>query len=144
MLFPPTTKSLNTINEPCLCQLWLSYHAVYWPSLTSLVRIDSNKCSISMALTQCNYGVYVCCQLECDTLLVCIGRRPYTNNLGLEEMSLPTDNRGRIPVNSRFQTAIPRWREHTLQLLIWHHLVSWALNFMVWWRWRCSWILNYM
>ncbi|WAR25900.1 DLDH-like protein, partial [Mya arenaria] len=46
-------------------------------------------------------------EMTCDTLLVCIGRRPYTQNLGLEEMSIQTDNRGRIPVNSRFQTSIP-------------------------------------
>lgn len=46
--------------------------------------------------------------MECDVLLVCVGRRPYTSNLGLEEMSIEVDQRGRIPVNSRFQTAVPK------------------------------------
>ncbi|XP_047496948.1 dihydrolipoyl dehydrogenase, mitochondrial-like [Penaeus chinensis] len=46
-------------------------------------------------------------ELECDTLLVCVGRRPYTNNLGLEELGIEKDEKGRIPVNSRFQTIIP-------------------------------------
>ncbi|KAL1116866.1 hypothetical protein AAG570_005335 [Ranatra chinensis] len=46
-------------------------------------------------------------QLEADVLLVCVGRRPYTNNLGLEEMGIERDEKGRIPVNSRFQTVIP-------------------------------------
>jgi len=46
-------------------------------------------------------------ELEADVLLVCVGRRPYTNNLGLEEMGIERDDRGRIPVNSRFQTVIP-------------------------------------
>ncbi|ELT92846.1 hypothetical protein CAPTEDRAFT_224067 [Capitella teleta] len=46
-------------------------------------------------------------EIECDTLLVCIGRRPYTKNLGLEEVGIKTDDRGRIPVNSRFQSAVP-------------------------------------
>lgn len=46
-------------------------------------------------------------QLECDVLLVCIGRRPYTQNLGLEEMGIEKDQKGRIPVNSVFQTVIP-------------------------------------
>merc|ERR1719479_773912 len=45
--------------------------------------------------------------LEADCLLVCVGRRPYTNSLGLEEMGIERDDRGRIPVNSRFQTVIP-------------------------------------
>ncbi|KAL7643889.1 UNVERIFIED_CONTAM: hypothetical protein RMT77_005898 [Armadillidium vulgare] len=46
-------------------------------------------------------------ELECDTLLVCVGRRPYTSNLGLEEQGIERDGKGRIPVNSRFQTVIP-------------------------------------
>lgn len=45
--------------------------------------------------------------LECDVLLVCVGRRPYTHNLGLEELGIERDEKGRIPVNSRFQTVIP-------------------------------------
>merc|ERR1712107_255165 len=34
--------------------------------------------------------------LEADVLLVCVGRRPYTSNLGLEELGIELDNRGRI------------------------------------------------
>ena len=41
-------------------------------------------------------------ELEADCLLVCVGRRPYTNSLGLEEMGIERDDRGRIPVNSRY------------------------------------------
>lgn len=47
--------------------------------------------------------------LTCDVLLVCIGRRPFTQNLGLESVGIELDNRGRIPVNNRFQTKVPRW-----------------------------------
>ena len=47
--------------------------------------------------------------LSCDVLLVCIGRRPFTSNLGLEGVGITLDNRGRIPVNGRFQTAVPRY-----------------------------------
>uniref|UniRef100_A0A8C5HN02 Dihydrolipoyl dehydrogenase, mitochondrial n=1 Tax=Gouania willdenowi TaxID=441366 RepID=A0A8C5HN02_GOUWI len=45
--------------------------------------------------------------LTCDVLLVCIGRRPFTQNLGLESVGIELDNRGRIPVNNRFQTKVP-------------------------------------
>jgi len=46
-------------------------------------------------------------ELDCDVLLVCVGRRPYTVNLGLEELGIERDEKGRVPVNSRFQTVIP-------------------------------------
>ncbi|KAK4876111.1 hypothetical protein RN001_012533 [Aquatica leii] len=45
--------------------------------------------------------------LECEVLLVCVGRRPYTEGLGLEKIGIEQDQRGRIPVNVRFQTVIP-------------------------------------
>lgn len=46
--------------------------------------------------------------LVCDVLLVCVGRRPYTQNLGLEDMGIERDEKGRIPVNNRFQTVVPK------------------------------------
>lgn len=46
--------------------------------------------------------------LGCDVLLVCVGRRPYTQNLGLEDMGIERDEKGRIPVNNRFQTVVPK------------------------------------
>lgn len=46
-------------------------------------------------------------QIEADVLLVCVGRKPYTTNLGLEEMGIQRDDRGRVPVNQKFQTVIP-------------------------------------
>ncbi|MCA8927398.1 MAG: dihydrolipoyl dehydrogenase [Alphaproteobacteria bacterium] len=44
--------------------------------------------------------------LECDTVLLAIGRRPYTQGLGLETVGIVPDERGRIPVNGRFETAV--------------------------------------
>lgn len=46
--------------------------------------------------------------MDCDTLLVCIGRRPYTVDLGLDSVGIKTDNYGRVPVNNRFQTSVPK------------------------------------
>lgn len=46
-------------------------------------------------------------EMDTSVLLVCVGRRPYTHNLGLEKMGIEQDQRGRIPVNSRFQTIYP-------------------------------------
>lgn len=44
--------------------------------------------------------------LKADAVLVSIGRKPYTEGLGLENVGLKADNRGRIEVNSHFQTAV--------------------------------------
>lgn len=46
-------------------------------------------------------------EINCDVLLVCVGRRPYTENLGLENIGVVRDDRGRVPVNGLFQTIVP-------------------------------------
>merc|ERR1712168_795636 len=45
--------------------------------------------------------------MECEVLLVCIGRRPLTKNIGLDKVGIETDRAGRVPVNERFQTSVP-------------------------------------
>jgi dihydrolipoamide dehydrogenase len=45
--------------------------------------------------------------LEADVVLVAIGRTPYTNGLGLAEVGVAMDQRGRITVNNHFQTNVP-------------------------------------
>lgn len=45
--------------------------------------------------------------LDCETLLVCIGRRPYTANLGLENVGVKVNQRGQIETNKRFQSNVP-------------------------------------
>ncbi len=43
---------------------------------------------------------------EVDYCLVSIGRRPYTDGLGLENIGLALDEKGRIPVNDHLETAV--------------------------------------
>lgn len=45
--------------------------------------------------------------IHADYCLVAIGRRPYTDQLALENAGLTTDERGRIPVNHHLETAVP-------------------------------------
>lgn len=45
--------------------------------------------------------------LEADRVLVSVGRRPYTDGLGLEELGIARDNRGRIEVDDHFRTNVP-------------------------------------
>jgi dihydrolipoamide dehydrogenase len=44
-------------------------------------------------------------ELKGDYCLVAVGRRPYTENLGLDKIGLKADERGRIPVNDHLQTS---------------------------------------
>lgn len=44
--------------------------------------------------------------MKADVVLVAIGRRPYTENLGLENVGLTTDNYGRIEVDQNLATAV--------------------------------------
>jgi dihydrolipoamide dehydrogenase len=45
--------------------------------------------------------------LRCDRILLAAGRVPNTDGLGVEAVSLSLDNRGRIPVDAHFETAVP-------------------------------------
>ena len=45
--------------------------------------------------------------LEANRVLLAVGRRPYTEGLGLENAGLSTDERGRIPVDEHLRTKLP-------------------------------------
>ncbi|KAF9273245.1 dihydrolipoamide dehydrogenase precursor [Mortierella alpina] len=49
-------------------------------------------------------------KLEADVVLVSIGRKPYTEGLGLENVGIQVDERGRIPIDSEFRTSVPNIR----------------------------------
>ena len=42
-----------------------------------------------------------------DKVLMATGRRPFTTNLGLEDMGIEQDRLGRVVINEKFQTNIP-------------------------------------
>ena len=46
-------------------------------------------------------------QIEADVVLVAIGRRPYTEGLNLDKIGVEVDNRGRIVIDSQFNTSVP-------------------------------------
>jgi len=71
--------------------------------VTAATKKDDGKISVSLEGAKDGKTS----EIEADVLLVCVGRRPFTQNLGLEELGIELDNRGRVPVNSRFQTVVP-------------------------------------
>lgn len=46
-------------------------------------------------------------ELKGDYVLVAVGRRPYTENLGLDKAGVQQDEKGRIKVNEKLQTSQP-------------------------------------
>ncbi|GLR90142.1 dihydrolipoyl dehydrogenase [Bradyrhizobium iriomotense] len=44
--------------------------------------------------------------IEADVVLVCIGRVPYTDGLGLKEAGVALDNRGRVQIDAHFATTL--------------------------------------
>ncbi|WP_315828618.1 dihydrolipoyl dehydrogenase [Bradyrhizobium sp. SZCCHNG3015] len=45
--------------------------------------------------------------IEADVVLVCIGRVPFTDGLGLKEAGVVLDNRGRVQIDAHFATNVP-------------------------------------
>jgi dihydrolipoamide dehydrogenase len=45
--------------------------------------------------------------IEADVVLVAIGRGPFTEGLGLEDVGVQKDNRGRVVVDAHFATNVP-------------------------------------
>ncbi|HEX6886067.1 MAG TPA: dihydrolipoyl dehydrogenase [Planctomycetota bacterium] len=45
--------------------------------------------------------------IECDQILCTVGRRPYSDGLGLEKVGLKVDARGFLAVDKRMRTSVP-------------------------------------
>lgn len=72
---------------------------------TKVMAASRSGSSVSVSVENVKSGAKE--ELSCDTLLVCVGRRPYTEGLGLENVSIVKDDKGRVPVNGKFQTIVP-------------------------------------
>lgn len=46
-------------------------------------------------------------ELEADVVLVAIGRRAYSQELGLDAVGISLDKQGRVPVDGQFRTKVP-------------------------------------
>ena len=45
-------------------------------------------------------------RMECEKVLVSVGRKPYTEGLNLSKIGINKDDKGRIEVNEKFQTSV--------------------------------------
>ncbi len=69
--------------------------------VTSVVR-TKNEVAVKAKNKTSNEEI----EIKGDYVLVAVGRRPYTDSLGLENAGLKVDERGRIPVNDHLQTSV--------------------------------------
>jgi len=72
---------------------------------TKVVAAAKTDAGVTLTLEPAAGGAQT--QLVADVVLVAIGRRPYTDGLGLEAVGVALDSRKRIAVDSHFQTNIP-------------------------------------
>jgi dihydrolipoamide dehydrogenase len=70
-----------------------------------VTNVDSKGKSLKLTLEPANAGKPE--TLECDVVLVAVGRVPNTQGLGLADAGVKTDNRGRVTVDKHFQTSVP-------------------------------------
>jgi len=46
-------------------------------------------------------------EIEADVILVAVGRKPYSEGLGLENLGIRLNPRGQVAINATFQTSVP-------------------------------------
>lgn len=71
---------------------------------TKVAAVDRINGKIELQLEPAEGGAAE--TLACDVTLVCIGRKPYTDGLGLETVGVQMDNRGFI-ITEHFKTNVP-------------------------------------
>jgi dihydrolipoamide dehydrogenase len=72
---------------------------------TKVTAAKNGKNGVTLTLEPAKGGDRT--EAEAEIVLVSIGRRPYTDGLGLETLGIQLDNRGRIPVDKQFRTSAP-------------------------------------
>ncbi len=71
---------------------------------TKANSVDQKKDGITVQL-ETNNGEIV--EETVDNILVAVGRKPFTSDLGLENVGVEIDERGRIKVDDHYQSTIP-------------------------------------
>lgn len=72
---------------------------------TKVVGVDSKGKTLKVTVEPAAGGAQQV--LEADVMLVAIGRRPYTAGLGLEEVGVALDARGRVVTDGHYKTGVP-------------------------------------
>ena len=71
---------------------------------TKVTSAQTGKGKVTLTLEPAAGGAAE--KLDVETVLLSIGRRPYTNGLGLDKAGVKLDNRGRVEIDDHFQTNV--------------------------------------
>jgi dihydrolipoamide dehydrogenase len=72
---------------------------------TKVVSAKTSTAGVTLQLEAAAGGA--ASELKADIVLVSIGRRPYTDGLGLREVGVALDNKQRIKVDAHYETNVP-------------------------------------
>jgi dihydrolipoamide dehydrogenase len=72
---------------------------------TKVLGVETKGKSVKLTLEPAGGGKSE--TLDCQIVLVAVGRVPNTQGLGLAELQVKTDNRGRIVVDEKFAASVP-------------------------------------
>ena len=71
---------------------------------TKVIQVDVNKKNVVLVAEPVNGGNQQ--KIECDVVLVAVGRKPSTDNLGLDEIGVKRDKNGFILVDDKLETSV--------------------------------------
>jgi dihydrolipoamide dehydrogenase len=71
---------------------------------TKVTGAEKTKSGVTLTMEPADGGEAE--TMDCDKVLVCIGRRPYTDGLGLDELGVERDRRGVIQVDAHYKTNV--------------------------------------
>jgi dihydrolipoamide dehydrogenase len=71
---------------------------------SKVTSVDTSAKSLAIKVEPASGGAQE--TIEADVVLVCIGRVPYTEGLGLQETGVALDNRGRVQIDRHFSTSV--------------------------------------
>jgi dihydrolipoamide dehydrogenase len=97
---PGMDHELGTALQRTLAKQGLSFRLT-----TKVVEAKRANGGIDLVLEPSTGGARE--SMAADAVLVSIGRRPYTDGLGLEALGVARDNRGRISVDKHYATNVP-------------------------------------
>ncbi|MEI8396221.1 MAG: dihydrolipoyl dehydrogenase [Rhodospirillaceae bacterium] len=72
---------------------------------TKVTKVENTGAGVTLTVEPSAGGAAE--TVTADVVLVAIGRRPYTDKLGLESVGIEKDGRGRVKVDHHFRTAVP-------------------------------------
>jgi len=86
-------------------QRLLERQGITFKLTSKVVGVERTDAALAVAVEPAKGGERE--TFEADVMLIAIGRRPYTDGLGLDEAGVRRDSRGRVVTDAHFRTNVP-------------------------------------